>query len=155
MVHPGGRPRTVSPSPEECIKLGEDLVKWATEPTSEFRCLVGQWYSLKHGMTRSDWKTLIQRSEFVPYYNQAMQALAVKAIDGTMEKSFGHRYIRLYDRELIESENEQAKIDADLKKSELQQPQKVVFEVNYKNDSDNPVEISSKTLPTSDTKSAE
>lgn len=111
-----GRPRNVTPSPEECIALGEDFVKWATEPTDEWRCLVGQWYSLKHGISKKIWKLLKQSPEFSPYYESAMVAMARKAIDGTMEKSFGQRYIRLYDTELVEEENAQAKFISDLKK---------------------------------------
>lgn len=113
---PAGRPRTSSPSPEECIKLGEELVKWATEPTTEWRCLFQQWYSLEKGILRKDWKNLIETPEFSPYYEKAQSALAAKAVNGTMEKSFGQRYVRLYDRGLIEVENEQAKFDAELRR---------------------------------------
>ena len=116
MVHPGGRPRTVSPQPEECVELGEDLLKWATEETEEWRCQFQQWYSLKMGILRKDWKALIQVPQFLPYYEMAQSALAKKAADGTMKEGFGQRYLRLYDRNLIEEENEQAKIDADLRK---------------------------------------
>ena len=111
-----GRPRTVSPTPEECIELGKDLVAWATEETKEWRCLFQQWYSLKHGILRKDWKAMVQVPEFLPYYEMAQAALSKKSVDGTMEKTFGQRYIRLYDRELIEEENAQAKIDAELKR---------------------------------------
>lgn len=40
-------------------------------------------------------------------------------------------------------------------KDDVQQAQKVVFEVNYKNDSSDPVKISSKNIPDSNTPSAE
>ncbi len=116
MVHPGGRPRTTSPSPEECIELGKDLVKWATEKTKEKRLLLSQWWSLKHHMLRDEWKALKHIPEFLPYYHEAQVAMAIKTIDGTMEKSFGHRYIRLYDRELVEEENNQMRWEAELKK---------------------------------------
>lgn len=115
---PAGRPRTSSPTPDECVKLGEELVEWATEETKEWRCLFQQWYSIKKGILRKDWKALVQIPQFLPYYEIAQAALAKKAIDGTMEKSFGQRYVRLYDRGLIEVENEQAIFDADLKKIE-------------------------------------
>ena len=41
------RPRTITPSPEELIELGKDLLAWATEETPELRCRFCQWYSLK------------------------------------------------------------------------------------------------------------
>lgn len=129
---PGGAPRTVSPSPEECIKLGKELVEWATEETDEWRCLFQQWYSIKKGILRKDWKALVQIKEFLPYYEKAQSALAKKAVDGTMEKGFGQRYIRLYDRELIEEENAQARIDADIKRLSEEQVQDLLVKViNY------------------------
>lgn len=151
-----GRPRTTSPTPEECIELGEDLVKWATEPTqkNDWRCLFQQWYSIKMGILRKDWKSLIQKPEFVPYYEMAQAALSVKCVNGTMKDGFGQRYIRLYDRDLVEAENEQAKIDAELRKqSDADQHQKVIFEVNYKNDANDTVSISPSPLSTSDSPS--
>jgi hypothetical protein len=133
MVHPGGRPRTSSPSPEECIELGKDLVEWVTEETTEKRLLFSQWWSLKQGMLKKEWKALKEIPQFLPYYEQAQSALALKAIDGTMEKSFGHRYIRLYDRELIEEENNQARFDAELKKMSTEDISNLLVEViSYK-----------------------
>lgn len=114
----GGRPRTVSPSPKECIELGKDLEKWSTEKTKEFRCLLGQWWCLKKGLLRSEWNTLKQCPQFLPYYEKAQQAMAVKCLNGTIKEGFAHRYIRLYDRELVEDENEKAKHLSDLRKSE-------------------------------------
>lgn len=144
-----GRPRTVSPDPEKCVELGKDLVNWATEPTEEWRCLLGQWWSLKQKMIRNDWNSLKQAPEFLPYYEQAQQALAVKAVNGTMEKSFGQRYIRLYDRELVDAENEKAKFDAALKKeAEQTQPKEIVFKVQYPNESSNRIEILSEAVST-------
>lgn len=128
-----GRPRTSSPSLEECIELGKDLVAWVTEETDEKRILFSQWWSLKQGMLKKEWKALKEISEFLPYYEQAQSALALKSIDGTMEKSFGHRYIRLYDRELIEEENNQARLDAELKKMSTEDISNLLVEViSYK-----------------------
>ncbi len=127
-----GRPRTSSPPPEECVKLGKELVKWATEETKEWRCLFQQWYSLEKGIRRKDWKNLILAPEFSPYYEKAQAALAKKAVDGTIEKSFGHRYIRLYDKALIDEENEQAKHDANLKKEILNDTSDFIVKIiNY------------------------
>lgn len=115
---PVGRHRKVCPSPEECINLGEDFVSWATEETDEFRCLVQQWYSLKQGLLRKEWKRLIDTPQFRPYYEQGIAALSVKAIDGTMKEGFGHRYLRYYDRELAENEDETKAYESSLKKDE-------------------------------------
>jgi len=156
MAHPGGRPRYIEPkSKEECEKLGEELLLWATEPTEEKRTSLGFWYSLEKGILRQDWKALIKREEFRPYYESAQLALARKLHNDELEKGMAQRYLRLFDRDLVEEENEQAKYDADLKKSEESTPQKVVFEVNYKNDHHSPIDVSSSFLSTSDTPSSE
>ena len=149
-----GRPRTSSPPPEECIELGKELVQWATEETKEWRCLFQQWYSIKKGILRKDWKNIIETPEFSPYYEIAQAALSVKCVDGTMKERFGERYIRLYDRGLIEVENEQAKFDAELKKvEENRAPQIIEFMVNYSNDPKHPIEILPKTISNPDSSS--
>ncbi len=151
-----GRPRTVSPEPEECIKLGEELLEWLTEPTEEFRVLFGQFWALKKRMLRKEWKKLIEIPEFRPYYEACQQILAVKCLDGTLKEGQGNRYLRLYDRDLIEAENEQAKIDADLKK-QSNEPihQKIVVELNYPNASDNTVKVLPEIIPIADTECPE
>ncbi len=152
MTHPGGAPRTVSPPPEECIKLGEDLFLWLSEKTKEPRLLLGQWWCLKQKMLRSQWNALKQVKEFLPYYEAAQQFMALKCLDGTIKEGFAQRYLRLYDRELVEEENEKAKFDAELRKPEqAATTQKIVFEVNYKNDNNyDQVEISPKIIPAAD-----
>ena len=135
MPHPGGAPRTVSPSPKECEMLGKELALWATEETEEFRCLFQQWYSIKKGILRKEWKTLIQRPEFVPYYEIAQAALAKRCIDGTMKEGFGHRYLRLYDRSLVEEENDNKLFDTKLKlmkESDDKQKQKNIIQEEAK-----------------------
>ncbi len=112
---PVGKPRTVSPPSNDCVELGEDLVKWATEETKEWRCLFQQWYSMKKGILRKDWKALIQVPEFLPYYEKAQSALAVKC-QILMKEGFGQRYLRLYDRNLVEEENENKKFELQIQK---------------------------------------
>lgn len=111
----GGRPRTAD-LPEDCTNLGMDFVQWALQPDSLLLC---EFYSLRY-IKRKEWKTLIQREEFLPYYNYGRALLAKKAINGTMEKSFGQRYIRLYDRDLAEEEDETARYNAELKRQSEQ-----------------------------------
>ena len=155
LKNPVGRPRTSSPSPEKCIELGEDLVKWAMEKTDEWRCLFQQWYSLKQGILRKDWKTLIQSPEFLPYYEKAQSALAIKCML-LMKEGFGHRYIRLYDRDLIEEENENKKFEADLRvKEAINIHQNSQYNTNYPelnpNDTSNTVKILPEIISNSDT----
>lgn len=103
---PGGRPRTSVPEKEELIKLGEDLLSWASEKKKgELRCRWCEWYARKHFFIRAQWKHMIEKPEFRPYYETAQTFLAEKWIDGTINQSIAHRYLRIYDPELKEHEN--------------------------------------------------
>ena len=54
-------------------------------------------------------------------------------MDGTMEKSFGQRYIRLYDQELVVDENQKTIFDAQARaKALVQETQALqIVTVNY------------------------
>ncbi len=114
-----GAPRTVSPPPKECIKLGKELLAWAKEENKKDPHLTfAEWYSLEKGILRKHWKTLVQVAEFLPYYEAAQAYLAKRCRNGTMEKSFGHRYIRLYDTELRNDEDNLLRYKSELARKE-------------------------------------
>lgn len=116
----GGRPRESIPDKEELIKLGEDLVAWASEKKEgELRCRWCEWYACKHFLLRKQWKRMIDTPEFRPYYEIAQPYLAQKWIDGTINQSIAHRYIRIYDPELKENEDEDAIVNASIKANSL------------------------------------
>lgn len=103
---PGGRPRTSIPEKEELIELGKDLLAWASEKKKgELRCRWCEWYACRHFFVRAQWKHMIEKEEFRPYYEAAQPYLAEKWIDGTINQSIAHRYLRIYDPELREEEN--------------------------------------------------
>jgi len=106
----GGRPRTCVPEKEELIQLGQDLVAWASEKKKgELRCRWCEWYAKRHFFIRKQWKRMLDTEEFRPYYEIAQAYLGEKWIDGTINQSIAHRYLRFYDPELKENED----IDAD------------------------------------------
>jgi hypothetical protein len=101
-----GRPRTSVPEKEELIKLGQDLLAWASEKqTDELRCRWCEWYAKKHFFIRKQWKRMIDTEEFRPYYESSQAYLSEKWIDGTINSSIAHRYLRIYDPELREQED--------------------------------------------------
>lgn len=107
---PGGRPRTSVPEKDELIELGKDLLAWASEKQKgELRCRWCEWYAKKHFFIRAQWKHMIEKPEFRPYYETAQAYLADKWINGTINQSIAHRYLRIYDPELREHED----LDAD------------------------------------------
>lgn len=150
---PSGRIRYTTPkSDDEVRRLGEHLVKWATEKTPEdepLRARFCEWYTLDEiGMLRNEWEALIKLSVFRVYYEKAQAALGRRFIDGTINPSIGHRLMWHYVPESKEQELEKMRYEAEFKKAanDSQQQQKVVFEVNYKNDSNNSVQILSETV---------
>lgn len=60
-----------------------------------------------------------------------------------------------YDYFLAEEKREQKKFEASLEKDESKSTNKVVFEVNYKNDGNNSIEISPQIISTTDSTSTE
>jgi hypothetical protein len=136
---PTGRPRTCVPEREELIKLGEDLLEWAsTKVKGELRCRWCEWFAKKHFFIRKQWKHMIEKEEFRPYYEAAQVFLAEKWIDGTIHQSIAQRYLRIYDPELTEQEDKDKDADelrkaAALKgeaRAQEQERQKVLDEVN-------------------------
>lgn len=99
---PGGAPRTVSPSHEDVIKLGEDLVEWASTPPTEDnpKMRFADWYSLEQFMILKEWKLLKQMPSFSPYYEKARTLLSKHYInagkDDTMNAGIAHRFLRHY-----------------------------------------------------------
>lgn len=132
--HPGGAPRTTAPPKEKIIELGKDLVQWATEETDDIRTSFSFWYSLKHGIIYTQWKRLKTFEEFRPYYEQARSALARKLHKQELEKGLAHRYVRMYDRELADEEDDKAKYDAELRKDTEKEKSLTVKIVSYSND---------------------
>lgn len=149
------RPRTSVPEHDELVELGKDLVEWATEKTKELRCRYCQWYSGKHGFLAKQWDHMLEKPEFRGYYEQAQLALAQRFLDGSVNPSIAHRFLRIYCPDVKLDENELEAYKASLRKEEESKaPQKIVFEVNYKNDGNNSVEISPQIIPITDSPSA-
>ena len=127
------RPRTAIPESKELIELGEDLLEWASEEVEgEIRCRWCQWYACKHFIIRKQWKRMIDTDEFRPYYEAAQPYLAQKWVDGTINQSIAHRYLRIYDPELKEHEDIDADANEERKARSLKNEAKVVEEEKLK-----------------------
>ena len=115
--HPGGRPRTVSPEPEDCISLGQEMVAWvmANKPTH-----LSEWFSIEKMITWKEWNAMCELPEFLPYYEIALSLVAKNARDGTLDKSLAQRFLALYHRDLRKYDHEELKVASDLKKQENQ-----------------------------------
>jgi len=117
------------PSIEETVKLGEELVEWAKLPTS---LLFSQFYSEVKKIPRKRWKSIVQRHPFVDFYEKAQSMLSVRMMDlKCIEKSFGHRLLRLYCKDLVEEENETAEFKAKLKSVYPEEGEYIINVIDY------------------------
>ncbi len=101
-----GAPRKTSFSPEEMIALGEEMVKWVKENDPIH---LSQWYTIHKMFLYKEWKTFIQRAEFIPYYEIVLKMVGMKYIDGKskdIKDSLCQRWQRVYFKDLRESEDE-------------------------------------------------
>lgn len=130
----GGRPRTSSPEKKELIELGKDLVAWASEQTDKekpLRARFCDWYT-DRGYIRKQWEDFRIKPEFSWYYERARTLLGRRYIDGTVNQSIAHRYLRIYDPELRDSENDDAEADVKRKAAALKNETKAMEEEKLK-----------------------
>ena len=112
----GGRPRIDTFPPEEMHQLGEELLEWLD---SEEEILhLSQWYSGMKKFTYNEWKMLIARSEFFPYYDAALKKVGLQYMrkDSPIEPSLKQRWQRVYFKDLREEEDETLAYKASLDK---------------------------------------
>lgn len=111
----GGRPRTSSPSPEECIALGEEMIAWVAEhkPTH-----LSEWFSIEKMILWKVWDNMVETAEFSPYYEMALSMVAQNCRNGTLDKTLASRFLSLYHRDLKRDEYAKLKYESDLRKVE-------------------------------------
>lgn len=133
------RPREVSYPPEKMIELGKEMVNYVKK-NKETILHLSEWYTIEKGYTYNEWKTFIQREEFIPYYEQALKIVGLKYVDksSNVRDSISQRWQRIYFGDLREGEDEDAANNELRKAAALkgearaveQEKQKVIQEVN-------------------------
>lgn len=115
----GGRPRTVTPSPEEMIELGKEMCKWVSENNPIHLSL---WYTMQKDITDNEWNTYRQRPEFVHYYTKALKMVGMNYLnkDSQVDGRIKDRWLRVYFKDLKEEEDETARFLQSLKIEELE-----------------------------------
>lgn len=138
MANPVGRPRTVSPQPDEMIQLGQDMIDWIVENNPLH---VSAWYSIKMGICERDWKLMKILPEFCPYYEQALKLIGQKYLDKTsnVREGVSQRWLRSYFSDLREEEDETAENKAKLASLEGSGERSV--NVNITNYSEKKIEV--------------
>lgn len=134
-----GRPRVTSMSEKEMIELGKELVAYVKKNKQTILHL-SEWYTIEKGFIYSEWKTFIQRVEFIPYYEQALKIVGLKYVDkkSNVRDSISQRWQRIYFGDLREGEDEDANnnelrkaaaLKGEARAAEIER-QKVLDEVN-------------------------
>lgn len=113
--HAGGRPRTVSPPPEECIELGKEMVEWVirNKPTH-----LSEWFSIEKMIAWKTWNAMCELPEFLPYYERALSLVAQNCRNGTLNPSLAQRFLSLYHRDLKKEERDEKAYEAELKRQQ-------------------------------------
>lgn len=127
-----GRPRTRVPEKEELIELGKKLVAWAEkkhEDGENIRVRFCDWYTAE-GFVMKQWEHMREKPEFQWYYERARSIMALRYVDGTVNQSIAHRYLRIYDPEVRFEEDQQKEFESKLKKdSESNKPTNIIIQV--------------------------
>lgn len=90
---------------EEVVALGKDLLAWLESKEGKNNLMWVDWFYNKHNMFRDDFKSLVQRKEFFPYYEVARQIMAKNIVlNNKIAQSYGNRYLAKYDDELLDHE---------------------------------------------------
>jgi hypothetical protein len=111
------RLRTVSLPPEEMINLGEEMIAWIKTHPEILH--LSEWYTIEKMITYNEWKTMIVKEEFFPYYELALKLVGKKYLDKTsnIRDGISQRWQRVYFKDLKEQEDQDADEDAIRKKS--------------------------------------
>ncbi|HSX38122.1 MAG TPA: hypothetical protein VLE95_04745 [Chlamydiales bacterium] len=134
-----GRPPNCGFSNHELLVLGEELLLWMEQTDENGTEVVhlSEWYSAIKHIPRSQWKSLIQRDCFLPYYEKAMDWLGVKLLKNkNLPVAYGSRFLGIYFREIREYEQTvmQEKIDYELAQKSVYdrqglEPEKIIKEL--------------------------
>jgi hypothetical protein len=120
------------------ISLGKEMVAFVKANNKTILHL-SEWYTIEKGYTYNQWKTFIQRDEFIPYYEQALKIVGLKYVskNSNVRDSISQRWQRIYFDDLREKEDSDADANELRKASALkgearaieQERQKVLEEV--------------------------
>jgi hypothetical protein len=120
-----GRPPKYG-SNEEMIALGEELIGWLLKKREkkQFVTHLSEFYVFEKDMSRSEWRAIRQRIEFLPYYEKALDIMSYFTINNKdLSTAYGSRYLSLYCGELRDHEKEiikeRAEIEAAAKAKEV------------------------------------
>lgn len=113
-----GRPRTVCPEPEELEALGIEMVEWFKAHPDALH--ISEWYSVEKFIVDKVWNVMLQKPEFLTYYELSMKLVGKKYLDKTsnVREGASQRWQRVYFKDLRNQEDEDARFASKLKLEE-------------------------------------
>jgi len=108
--HGFGRPRRIPETDDELIMLGQELLEWCEEDPENN--LTFPLFHTSYGILRNEWKCIIQKPVFIPFYEQAQALLGVSFMNGRINPTISQRFVRKYHPDIAEEENETFKLKA-------------------------------------------
>lgn len=116
-----GAKRTHTPQYDDLIAFGEEMVEFFEKNPHTLH--INQWYCRIKGVIYKDWKAMIQKPEFIPYYERAASIVALNYVDKTsnMREGASQRFLRVYYKDVRDCEDElilfQEKVKTDSKET--------------------------------------
>lgn len=130
------RPRTASYSPEKMIELGKEMVEWVQKNDPLH---LSAWYSIEKMILDSQWESMTQLPEFLPYYEQALKLVGQKYLDknSNVREGISQRWQRIYFKDIRRQEDEdhEKKIERELQKK----MKEIEFEAKQKQINETPM----------------
>lgn len=125
-----GRPRIIYPQDDELEALGQEMVDWVKNTPDALH--LSEWYTCVKRIIYKDWKAIIQRDLFLPYYEEALRLMGKKYLqkNSEVEPNIKNRWQRVYFGDLRESEDADLDAEAARKKVESTQPNEIKVTVN-------------------------
>ena len=122
-----GRPANEGYSDEEIDSLGKEMMQWIKKVDKDNSVVhLSQFYCEIKDISYSQWKSLIQRKTFIPYYEKALLWMGRKIMmNKNLRESYGNRFLGIYFAEIREYERDKSREkiqdELELKKADAQQ----------------------------------
>ncbi|MDE1970983.1 MAG: hypothetical protein KGI50_05410 [Patescibacteria group bacterium] len=103
---------------EEVIALGEELLIWMQKNDKNKDIVhASNFYGAEKGIPKSEWKKILQRAYFLPYYEQLLEWLGRKLINNrNISTRIADRFIDMYLTDLLDHEKEKLKTQLELER---------------------------------------
>jgi lipopolysaccharide biosynthesis protein len=123
-----GRPRTATPTDDELIVLGQEMVEWVrmNRPVH-----LNQWWLINKNINRKVWDSMRHNDKFFHYYDVALSMIGNNYIDkdSNVDPRVKDRFLRLYHKDLRDQEDADARFNASLK-TEINTDESAVRAIN-------------------------